>query len=200
MKKLITLLFISLYLSGCASINLKLKSSDNFIPYKVYKHIYDNSDECKCTYFLDNNNINEDNTNTISFPCSNIINSTRNQLHFSHGPNNENVWLELTDSEQKKIIINDHRSYSDKEKKDIMKDMEKNGRDCRVVKIEATDQKGVFKIWFKDGVNVDAETLEYEFSQWIEGDKNVVKKNDATGDILVILNPETSNNLKNSQE
>ena len=84
--------------------------------------------------------------------------------------------------------------------KDIMKDMEKNGKDCRVVKIEVTDEKGVFKIWFKDGVNVDAETLEYEFSQWIEGDKNVVKKNEATGDILVILNPETSNNLKNSQE
>ena len=135
MKKLITILFIALYLSGCASLNLKLKSSDNFIPYKVYKHIYDNSDECKCTYFLDNNNINEDNTNTISFPCSNIINSTRNQLHFSHGTNNENVWLELTPSEQKKIIVNDRRSYSDKEQKDIMKEMPRNKRQAKRSKI-----------------------------------------------------------------
>ena len=197
MKRVFVFLLVIL-LSGCSFSNpLKTKTADDYFIYKVHKTLFDNHNECNVHYYIDND---KKNTQSVSIPCENIISSTRSLLHLTHGPNNENVWVELTNYDYDNIVISDRRAFSDKEIKYIQSEMEKYGKECRIVKIEETDEKWLWTVFFKDGKEVDAPTVERQFSNWIIGEKSKVWKNDNTGEILVVLNKETNASLIASQE
>lgn len=193
-KKLLCLVCLIVMLSGCS--NLPLTSSEQYEVVKVKRNTFDWGSECWVEY-----NDNKQVSVTLEFPCVNIIKSTRDLVSISHGENNENVWVELTTNGQRNIVDSDRRSMTADEIDELMKEIEKDGRDCRIVKVETTDEKGVFVVHYKNGVNVDASTVVMEFSSWAVGSKNTVKISNKDESLkLVVLNRETSQNLWNSTQ